>query len=1006
MTVRMSDEDAVPAAWQVSDERGKGQAVAGDAGGRRIDAALAGATEVGYVTMVARRRFVGRTVEVEALGQAVDRARRGMPGVVVVVGDAGAGKTTLVSEAAARTGARLLVGHCVRVGAHGLALAAVADLARQISLSADRGLLEGPEFEPLVRVAKTLNVPADDAGFPALLMAMLELLRVLGGDDALIVAFEDLHWADASTLDLFDFLARNVTGERVVLVGTYRGEAINRDPRLRQRFAELVRVPTVTKIQLVGLSRDEIAAQVDYLLQAVPSAGLLDDIASRGQGNPLFTEELVAAHLNDDALPRLLSDLFTAEVMAASPMARAVLDALATIARPASQDLIVATVNGAERAVEDGLRESLEAQLLTVDRDSHLYRFRHPLIGEVVYDAALPSERRRLHAAVARALTKWGSARVDSGELALHLERAGDHRGAVVASLAAVDALERMAPAAALVQLERAFALWQDTDRPVEDRLRRLWQAAELATAAGDNPRATELARIALALGTPPRGAAWGFERLGRYLWAQGELEASAAAYQQAVSQLAVGDDSPDAAAVYAGLAQADLMLCRFDTAGEWSRRAIAIAGGNAEDRTSWVTATHLLGLVHSQRGEHDRAIELCRVALAGADRVAVPVRLLAGVFLTLALMAAGRYDEALPPALDGAAEAHRAGLEASYAAYLAGAAAESLVRVGRWQQADAVLRDVAGIAPIPIALTRLSAAQALLAARRGAADRAGEFVDTAVAARVGPYHHRLARATGAEALLAAQRWTDAVDLAREAAPGGAGPASRTRLALVRTVAAVERELDARAHGAAAETGPLIDELTQLVADARPTNEATAFEQAESAHALAALTLLGVGDAELWGAAAAAWQRAGDPWNTAVTQMYEALAAAGAGAFAHAEDALRAAYQTAVSLGAASLVDRVESIARGARLRVGTPPVPEVGNDVAPRLGLTPREAEVLGLVAGGLTNREIGEKLFVSEKTASVHVSNILRKLGVTSRVEAAAVAQRASIGQQHGVR
>jgi len=949
--------------------------------------------------MAARHRFVGRSVEVEAIGQAVDRARRGVPGVVVVVGDAGAGKTTLVSEAAARTGARLLVGHCVRVGGHGLALAAIADLARQVGLSADRGLFERPEFEPLARVAKTLNLPADDVGFPALLVAVLELLRVLGGDDAVIVALEDLHWADASTLDLFDFLARNVTGERVVVVGTYRGEAINRDPGLRQRFAELVRVPTVTKIQLVGLRRDEIAAQVDALLQAVPPASLLDDIASRGQGNPLFTEELVAAHLNEDALPRLLSDLFTAEVMAVSPTARSVLDALATVGRPASQDLIVATMNGAERAIENGLRENLEAQLLAVDRDTHLYRFRHPLIGEVVYDAVLPSERRRLHAAVASALTHNGSARVDNGELAVHLERAGDHGGAVVASLAAVDALERMAPAAALVHLERALALWQDADRPAEERLRRLWQAAELATATGDNPRATELARVALALGTPPRGAAWGYERLGRYLWAQGELQPSAAAYQLAVSQLAAGDDSPDAAAVYAGLAQADLMLCRFDAAGEWSRRAIAIADGNADDRTSWVTATHLLALVLSQRGEHDRAIELCRVALAGADRVAVPVRLLASVFLTMALMAAGRYDEALPPALDAAVEAHRAGLEASYAAYLAGAAAESLVRVGRWQQADAVLRDVAGIAPIPIAVTRLSAAQALLAARRGEVDRAGEFVDTAVAARVGPYHHRLARASGAEALLAAQRWTDAVEWVREAESGGAGPASRTRLALVRTVATVERQLDARAHGATAETGPLIDELIQQIADARPTNEATAFEEAEAVHASAALTLLGVGDAELWGAAAAAWQRAGDPWNTAVAQTHEALAAAGTGAFADAEDALRAAYQTAVSLGATSLVDRVESIARGARLRLAPRAVPEVGDDVAPRLGLTPREAEVLGLVAGGLTNREIGEKLFVSEKTASVHVSNILRKLGVTSRIEAAAVAQRAGI-------
>jgi DNA-binding NarL/FixJ family response regulator len=968
---------------------------------------VAVAARLGSVSMPPRRGFVGRASEVEALNRAVGRARGGVPGVVVIVGDAGAGKTTLVGEAAARTGARLLVGHCVRVGAHGLALAAIADMARQVGLSADRRLLERPEFDPLVRVAKTMNAPpADEAGFPALLTATLELVRALGGDDAVVVTFEDLHWADASTLDLFDCLARNLTDERAVVIGTYRGEAINQDPRLRQRFAELARVPSVTKMPLAGLSRDEIAAQVEALLHAAPSASLVDDITSRGLGNPLFTEELVAAHLNNEALPRLLTDLFTADVMAVSPVARAVLDALAAIARPSSHDLIVATVGGSEPAVEDGLREDLAAQLLTVDGDSHLYRFRHPLIGEVVYDAALPSERHRLHGAVARALSRPGSATVDNGELAVHLERAGDRGGAVAASLAAVDTLEQMAPAAALVHLERALALWEDGNQPPEEQLRRLWQAAELATATGDNPRATELARTALALGTPPRGAAWGNERLGRYLWGQGELEASAAAYQQAVSQLAPNDDSPDAAAVYAGLAQADLMLCRFDTAGTWSRRAIAIGEGQPGDRTSWVTATHLLALAHSQRGEHERAIQLCRAALANADRVAISVRLLAVVYLTMALMAAGRYDEALPPALDGAADAHRAGLEASYAAYLAGAAAESLVRLGRWQQADAVLRDVAGIAPIPIAVSRLRSAQALLAARRGEAARVLEFVDMAGGARVGPYHHRLARATAAEALLAAQRWSDAVESAREAAPGAAGPASRTRLAMVRTVAAVERELDARAHGAVTETGSLGDELTQFVADARSASEATAFEEAETAHASAALTQLRVGHPELWATAAAAWQRAGDPWNTAVAQMHEALAAAGTGAFARAEDALQAAYQSAVSLGAASLIDRVESVARGARLRVAPPAVSQLDDDAAPRLGLTPREAEVLGLVAGGLTNRQIGERLFVSEKTASVHVSNILRKLAVTSRVEAAAVAQRAGIGQHSGAR
>ena len=142
--------------------------------------------------------------------------------------------------------------------------------------------------------------------------------------------------------------------------------------------------------------------------------------------------------------------------------------------------------------------------------------------------------------------------------------------------------------------------------------------------------------------------------------------------------------------------------------------------------------------------------------------------------------------------------------------------------------------------------------------------------------------------------------------------------------------------------------------------------------------------------------AAGAWAPLGDRWWAAVARLHEAEAAVSTGAAARAATALRTAHSAASELGALALVARAEEISRRTRISLDEPTRVDLDDTSISRLGLTPREAEVLALVSAGRTNRQIGEELFVSEKTASVHVSNILRKLGVSSRIDAAAIAQR----------
>ena len=200
---------------------------------------------------------------------------------------------------------------------------------------------------------------------------------------------------------------------------------------------------------------------------------------------------------------------------------------------------------------------------------------------------------------------------------------------------------------------------------------------------------------------------------------------------------------------------------------------------------------------------------------------------------------------------------------------------------------------------------------------------------------------------------------------------------------------------------------PVIAELDRLVS----------FEVPQARHPGVLCNLLlaqaersrleGGSDPKRWQAAAAAWERLEYPFDAAYARLREAEALVASGASRpQAEQVLLSAHQTSVMLGAGPLRREVELLAQRGRLRldqpVDTTAVPKAPSSAAASLGLTPREAQVLALVAEGRTNRQIGQALFITEGTAGVHVSRILAKLGVAGRGEAAAVAHRLGLDKQ----
>jgi ATP/maltotriose-dependent transcriptional regulator MalT len=741
--------------------------------------------------------------------------------------------------------------------------------------------------------------------------------------------------------------------------------------------------------------RDDVAARVATIIGGPAPTALVEEVFARGQENPFFTEELVAAHLAGEAIPALLSDLISADIAGLDDRSRQVLGVAATIGRGISHGLLKRVADLDDHAVEGAIRAAIEAQLMVVDADTDAYRFRHPLIGEVVYHDLLPSERKRLHRGVADALQEQPAqalARADAaGELAFHLDHAGDQPRAFVALLAAVDAADTVAPAAALRHLERAFELWDHVgDTASGEHLGdRMWHAAELASGTVGSQRAVELARAAFAVSVPARGEASG------YLWTAGDHESSAVEFERAAGLLSAGDDGPEAVSTFAWLGQAELMAGRYESAEHWCRRAFDLVPSPDADPLAWVMARRVLGLVRSALGYPDQAVGLGREAVAAAT--SAHTRTFASLYLVQGLLDAGKCRDAVNLALDTVADAQLTGLDRSFGGYLDALAAEGLTRLGRWSHAETVLARHPGVDQLPVGAIRLGRAGAMLAARQGEDDRARAFLAIAEAQPLDPWHQAVLDSGAADVHLLLG------DLNRAAAAAERGwdsthphaPLWSARFAMLSVAAAVEQALDARARRDPLDVEATVARLQHRLDFVRAAPASDGLRTladaagAHLAHAAATLTRLTGPDPDAWADAALRWHQLPDPWATATARVREAEAAA----------SLQEAHRIASELGARPLLTEVDAVSRRTRLSVEAPAAAVIDKTSSGRLGLTPREAEVLALVAVGHTNRQIGESLYISEKTVSVHVSNLLRKLGVTGRVDAAAIAQRLGV-------
>jgi DNA-binding CsgD family transcriptional regulator len=979
--------------------------------------------------------IVGRDDELALLRAAAARGADGELQVVLISGEAGVGKSRLIGQLAAEApaaGTSIVIGGCPSLVDAPLPYAPIA--AAMAAMLSDRS---DAEIEPLVAgVAPDLvrlspNVAArlgwiEPVAVPESLIPGRVFDAVRATFDraartrALVVVFEDLHWADASSLDLIGYLIRNADWPGAIVV-TYRSDELHRRHPLLPWLAEIARVASVERIELERLSAADSAAQIEAIIGEVPARDLIDEVVRRAGGNAFLTEELLASR-REGALPASgIKQLLLARVAALPDATRTTVEAMAVCPGTTDAALVAAATGRSEVDVEAAIHEALDSQILVASPGGAGYAFRHALLQEAVYDGLLPSERRRHHVGFANALESGvgaeGPGRAAGGRMAEvvhHALAANDlptgFRASIEAGAAATAA---GAFADAATHFERALQLFDSVPNAASivdgGRSGLLALAAHAVSISGDPERAIRLWREAFESAGPGVPLDARVEMLLGVAHDYNEMllnEEALAATHHANKLLEGEPESSLRARALADLARDLSVLNDGPASADAEKAAIAMATSIGDVRTEALARSrHAGSLLQLGRPDEARleAEAALRIARTTRDRFLV---------ITVFMNAAWNYEELGEPSIsadllvgEGLPLARELGLPTTA---LAAWGAGYLWEAGRWAEGRRVIEQAV---PSAIrsgrgrALTIVEDLYDAVTRLEGVRPEAREPADPndpvvwALAAEDAVWRGDPTRASelairGLEAAANAQRNGDhswrgwLLRLAARAEADLATTATGARHGDERTAAA-GRSADAAATARAFLEQGLREDLYGL--DMLPN---VLLAEAEAGRAA------GANDPGAWLAAAEAWEAMDRVYEPAYARYRRAEALlTSSRRRAEARGDLKRAKAAAVELGALPMERLIDELAQRSRIELGAVGPHRPSSAGGPASSLTRRELDVLALLAEGRSNRQIAETLFISESTAGVHVSNILGKLGVSGRTEAAAVAFRAGI-------
>lgn len=970
--------------------------------------------------------LIGRAAELSDLARLLGVVETPASGIVLLSGDAGVGKTRLLyelRELAASAGRRVLVGHCLDLGDSALPYLPFGEAFGRLDGEAPALAAEIAESQPPVtRLMPARRSPADPsqtgghrADRTELFEAVYAALQRLGQDAPLLLVIEDLHWADRSTRELLSFLFTRQLSGQVSIVASYRSDDLHRRHPLRAAAAEWARLPGVSRLHLSPLRDADVRTLVHSLHPAPLREGAIRTVVDRAEGNAFFAEELVAAaELGSGPLPTDLSTLLLVRLDQLDDSTRLLVRAASAAGRRIAHDLLRWVVGLDEGALDSAVRSAVESNVLVpVGADS--YAFRHALLAEAVYNDLLPGERVRLHQAYVEALSRsdvGGSA----ADVARHARSAHDMDTAIRMSIRAGDdamsvagldeaarhyevALELLAEAKAMPSTGesvdvvgltvKASVAAADAGRPyraiaiVQDQLQQCAVGAPL-----------DRARLLLALATA-------------VMLSDSNIDALAAT-TEALQLVPVTPASALRAAVLSAHAHATADRQRDDDATRWADEALALARELGLPDVA-ADATTTLARLEERNGDPEASCEALRQIVEDARESgdgATEVRALH--HLGSLHYEQGQLDEAFQMYLLGTERARS--LSRPWAPYALDArqlAAIIAYQRGDWAMAESMV-DVSGQSPPAIAEAALASVGMFVAAGRGDQRALG------LLPHIRQWWHR-------DGFIAILSGGSAIDLYGDHGDFEAAEAIHDDTvktvgsmwescyfpARIRLSGVMLGQLGARAvRSSAAERAQLAETGDQLLHAANRAvddssgrlrklgPEGVAWVARARAEHLRLRWLTGVdapAEEELvtaWQDCVTAFETYGHVFEVARSQARLATVLRAGGATAQARPLVDAARITARRLGAEPLLAELRTLGAAAPVRRD--------RSVGVTQELTPRELEILALVAEGRSNREISGQLYISAKTVSVHVSNILAKLGAGGRTEAAAMARR----------
>ncbi|XVV10678.1 helix-turn-helix transcriptional regulator [Actinoplanes sp. CA-131856] len=913
--------------------------------------------------------LVGRTGTLTQIQSDLRNAGPGGTSAVFLTGESGVGKSRLLRETAAAmrdADFAVLSGTCLDIG-------------------------DASPLHPVLQALRQFdhNVQPADAG--DLLDRVSQALREVAGGRRLLLVLDDLQWADRSTRQLLLYLLAGLGDVPLAVLAAVRAEALHGAHPLRKVLAELRRLRSVRVVDLAPLDREQTVELVTAIAGDTVDPEDAERVYKRSGGNPFVAEEL-ARDLRDGRveLSDTLREIFLSRVDELPPAAYAVVRAVAAGVEPVGHEVLARIVPLPEDQLIEAVRAAVSHRFVISQQDG--YRLRHRLVSEILADEVLPAEATALHRRYAEALES-GAAEPDHARLAHHWQRAGEPARALPSVVAAARDAE------ALYGFTEAHRYWSTaldlTTGDAPERTELLAHAAESAHRCGEHQRA--LARLDdLAARSDAPSACDLHLRRARYLTAAGR---SALAEAEYVHALEAPDCNPaQRASAAAQLAELLVHLGRYADANERAREALEMSGATSADL---VRASAALGYSAAFREDPAAGLAVLRQAVEIAERSGHPDEI--GVaYLHLAELLAGplnSIEEGVLVARRGAEKASR-----TYASRLLAIAANGLFRVGQWAEADAVLDTAMRHRPSGAEAVELLLSRCRLWVGFGDAEQAHRDLD-AVATLLagGGARHVLPMLTlRAGNAMWLSRWPEA----RAAVQRGLLETRSDDLVLIGILAWHGLRAEAEAHAAGDQVDPLalrrlkssVDRMAAGASNAAVQVRAVVDAYIDLCNAEIS-RVEGRPDPTPWARAAGAWDKRQQPYPAAYARLRQAEAILQRKVKrATAVTPLREAYATAIAMGARPFAAEIVSVAQRYRVALAddadTVPMPPPEPDPGDELGaLTQREREVLAALAEGLTNREIGERLFISERTVGVHVGHIFDKLQVRTRVQASRV-------------